>query len=217
MHDLPLYLFSKTPFPDTIHIPILTIRHLLPSIDFNRYDRLIVTSKEAVEALDAIEHDWQKLPVLCVAAKTAEKVSELGGVVMETGSGYGDALETVIRNEDKKLRWLYAKPVVAASDFAERLKAEGFDIEGIPVYETACNPNPNMTVKDEAVLAFTSPSAVDCFMQHYGFKAGHRVIVIGKTTMAALPGGVQARMPVTTSVEALVALGKEIAGGNAAF
>lgn len=215
--SLPLYLFSKTPYPDTIHIPILTVKYLLPDIDCDSYDRLIVTSKEAVEALEAIGNDWRKLPVLCVAAKTAEKVSELGGMVMETGSGYGDALEEVIKNEDKKLRWLYAKPVVAASDFSERLRLEGFDIEAVPLYETTCNPNTNMTVKEHAVLAFTSPSAVECFLKQYTFKPTHKVVVIGKTTKAALPEGVKADMPETTSVEALVALGKKIAGGNAAF
>ncbi|MDX1295307.1 MAG: uroporphyrinogen-III synthase [Sulfurimonadaceae bacterium] len=217
MHDLPLYLFSKTPFPDTIHIPVLTIRHLSPEIDFDRYDRLLVTSKEAVEALEAIDDRWKQLPVLCVAAKSAEKVREHGGKVMETGNGYGDDLEKIIKTEKRELRWLYAKPVIAASDFSGRLRSEGYDIDDVAVYETACNPNADMTVKDHAVLAFTSPSAVECFVKQYGFKPTHKVIVIGKTTMAALPEGIKARMPEITSVEALVALGKEIAGGNTAF
>ena len=211
MHDLPIYLFSKTPHSEVIHIPILSIRYLKPSIDFSRYDAIVITSKETVDALEAIGTAWKHLPVLCVASKTAEKVRQAGGETLETGSGYGEDLAQIILENYPQQRWLYAKPVQAASDFSEHLRHEGVIIDDCSVYETQCNSNADMTVKDEAVLAFTSPSAVGCFKKRFRFMPGHRICVIGKTTLQALPHGLHAQISETPSVDELVALAKRLA------
>jgi uroporphyrinogen-III synthase len=208
---LPLYLFSKTPHPDAIHIPILQITYLKPAIDFSRYDGLIVTSKEGVEALDALNGAWKELPLLCVGAKTADHARRHGAAVLEYADGYGDTLESIILERYAGKRWLYARPRKVASDFAERLRGSGVLIEEVVLYETSCNAMAASDVPDEAVLAFTSPSAISCFLQRHAFHPSHRIVVIGTTTAAALPEGIEAVVAPTTSVEALVKTGKEIA------
>ncbi len=211
MHDLPIYLFSKTPHSEVIHVPILTVRYLRPDIDFSVYDAIVITSKEAVDALNATGTDWKRLPVLCVASKTAEKVRDAGGEILEVGSGYGDDIARIIFEHYPQKRWLYAKPVQTASDFAERLRHDGVKIDDCTVYETQCNSNVKVTIKDKAVLAFTSPSAVECFLARFSFKAKHRVCVIGKTTLQALPDNLKAQMPHNPSVDELVLLAKRLA------
>jgi uroporphyrinogen-III synthase len=214
---LPIYLFSRTPHPDAIHIPILRITYLKPKIDYRAYDAIIVTSKEAVDALESLGGEWKGLPLLCVGAKTAEHARRRGGRVLQNAQGYGDELEALGREEYPKLRWLYARPRQVASDFAERLRRAGVSVTDVVLYETSCNPEAELAIEAEAVLAFTSPSAVACFLQRSGFRPTHRVVVIGTTTMAALPAGVEARMPGTTSVDALVRLAGEIARNSGVF
>jgi uroporphyrinogen-III synthase len=214
---LPVYLFSKTPHPDAIHIPILRTTYLKPEIDFESYDGMILTSKEAVEALVALDGAWNRLPLLCVGAKTAEHARRYGGRVLECANGYGDELEGLVRAKYAAKRWLYARPRKIASDFAARLRRSGIAVDDVILYETRCSETAEPDVEAEAVLAFTSPSAVSCFLQRYSFKPTHRVVVIGTTTLAALPEGVNALMPESTSVEELVRLAGKIAQNSGGF
>lgn len=217
MADLPLYLFSLTSYAGTIHIPILSVRYREPGIDFNAYDALVVTSKQAIDALERMGTAWRGLPVLCVAEKTAEKVRQSGGTVLETGAGYGDRLEQMIQERYAEMRWLYARPARTASDFADRLRHAGVFIEDAVVYETCCNPGVSLHIEEEAVLAFTSPSAVACFLQNASFQPSHRIVVIGASTRSALPVNMEAHMPQTPSLRALVALGRKLASVSARF
>ena len=211
---LPLYLFSKTPHPDAIHVPIIKTLYLRPAIDFSRYDGIILTSKEAVKALEKLGAQWRDLPLLCVGTKTAEYARRWGGRVLQCAEGYGDGLERLILETYVSIRWLYARPRQAASDFAERLRCAGVAVEDIVVYETSCNDAAQIPGDAEAVLAFTSPSSVACFLRRSALLPTHRVVVIGRTTAAALPQGVTYAIAETPSVDALVLLGKEIARGG---
>ncbi len=216
MPSLPLYLFSLTPHSGAIHVPVLSVAYLNPDIDFSLYDGLIVTSKKAVDALERIG-GWQELPVLCVAEQTAQKVREAGGRVLESGSGYGDDLEAIVAERYAQMRWLYARPEKVASGFAERLRERGITVGEAVVYRTGCNGAVDTTPVDAAVLAFTSPSAVACFEARFAFLPTHRVVVIGRTTLAALPEGVTARMAAEPTVAALVAAGREVAASGKEF
>lgn len=212
---LPIYLFSKTPCEGVIHIPILRTEYLQPEIDMKAYDALVMTSKEAVDALEILGTDWKRLPLLCVGQKTAEYVRRHGGMVLDIGGGYGEDLESLIIKRYARKRWLYARPKMVASSFAARLREGGVSIDDVVLYETHCNPDVTETIAKDAVLLFTSPSTVRCFEVQYGFLPGHRVAVIGETTKAALPKGVKAQIPETPEVVALVALGRSMAGLNA--
>ncbi len=60
---------------DVIHIPILSIHFLTPITDFDLYDGIIVTSKEAAVALKFYTPDWNTLKVICVGESTAKAMS----------------------------------------------------------------------------------------------------------------------------------------------
>jgi len=211
MHHNSIFLFSKTAHPDVVHVPILTTTFLQPAIDFDDYDAIVLTSKQAVTALEKISPQWRSLPALSVASKTEAMVRDAGGTLLERGDGYGDSLDAIIVKKYAALRWLYPRPKVVASDFKERVKEQGVVLDDVIVYETSCNETcRNRPLPEEAVLIFTSPFTVDCFLEFYELKTTYKIVVIGKTTAKALPDEADYVMPERPDIEACVALAKQL-------
>lgn len=209
---LPIYLFSKTPHPDVTFVPVLLTEFIQPEIDFGRYDAIVLTSKQAVVALDKIGPEWTKVPVLTIADITGEMAKASGATVMSRGGGYGDTLAEIIINGHSEKRWLYPRPEKVASDFGEKVKKAGVSMEDAIVYKTSCNPETaSQVIEDDAVLIFTSPLAIECFTAFHAFKPTHKVVAIGKTTGAALPEGLDVHMPQTPSVDNCVVLAQKLA------
>ena len=208
---LPIYLFSKTSHDDVNHIPILETRFLTPAIDFECYDAIVLTSKQALTALEKAGYPWKSLPVLAVAGATAKAAEALGARLLAVGSGYGGDLGALICSDFPRMRWLYPRPVRTASDFAERVRSKGVDLDEKVLYETRCNAAAAISLPDDAVLIFTSPFTIECFMKQYRFLPTHRVIVLGRTTASTLPAGIRASMPDSPSVDEAVALAKKLA------
>jgi uroporphyrinogen-III synthase len=211
MGTLPLFLISKTPFEGVHYLPIIETRYLAPDITWDAYDALLVTSKEAIEALKRMGDSWRQIPVLCVGEGSAERVREAGGRVMAVADGYGTGLAALVRERYADLRLLYTRPKVVATEFAAALRQEGVAIDEICVYETRCSDLTFDPLPAEAVLLFTSPSGVRCFLQRQPLLPGHRIVAIGETTRAAFPHDRAVSLPRTPSVAALVALGRELA------
>ena len=211
--EAPIYLFSKTSHPDVDYIPILAIEFLQPAIDFTKYDAIVLTSKQAVTALDKIGKAWTEVPVLTIADLTADMALKSGATVMSKGDGYGDSLTDIIINGHRDKRWLYPRPEVVAYDFGQRVRNAGVDLDDVVVYKTSCNTDAgHKRIEDDAVLIFTSPFTIDCFLHFYQFKPTHKIVAIGKTTRLALPDNVEAVMPEKPSVASSVALAQQLAG-----
>lgn len=206
-----IFLFSKTSHPDVIHVPILNTTFLQPTIDFDAYDAIVLTSKQAVTALEKISTEWRHLPTLSVGAKTEESVLDAGGTLLDKGNGYGDSLDAIIVKKYASLRWLYPRPKVVASNFKGRVREAGVVMDDIIVYETSCNRAcREIVLPDDAILIFTSPFTIQCYLELFAFKPTHRVIAIGTTTAKALPKEVQYRLPEVPYVDACVALAKQL-------
>ncbi|MEN8146928.1 MAG: uroporphyrinogen-III synthase [Campylobacterota bacterium] len=204
-----IFLFSKTSHPDVTHIPALNTLFLQPAINFDDYDAIVLTSKQAVTALDKISPKWRDVPALSIASKTEEMVRSAGGTLLDRGNGYGDSLDDIIVKKYADLRWLYPRPKIVASNFKERVKERGIVMDDVIVYETSCNQAcQDIELPDDAVLIFTSPFTIECFLELYEFRASHRVVAIGTTTAKALPERVDFVMPKTPNVDACVALAK---------
>lgn len=208
----PIYLFSKTPHSDVDFVPVLSTEFFQPAIDFAKYDAIVLTSKQAVTALEKIDRTWTTLPVLTVADLTAKMAEDAGATVISRGNGYGDTLADIIINAHMKKRWLYPRPEVVASDFGQKVRDAGVDLDDVVVYKTSCNADAShKSIEDDAVLIFTSPFTIACFLDFYSFKSTHMVIAIGKTTQTALPKGLQVYLPEKTSVESCVRLAQKLA------
>ncbi|MCJ7766200.1 MAG: uroporphyrinogen-III synthase [Thiovulaceae bacterium] len=206
-----IFLFSKTSHPDVTHVPILDTFFLQPEIDFSRYDALVLTSKQAVTALEKVSPGWKRVPALCVASKSAEMVRAAGGKLLESGDGYGDSLADIIINKYASYRWLYPRPRAVASDFKARVVKAGVKMDDLIVYETSCNRAcQEIELPDDAILIFTSPFTIACFLELFELKTSYRVVVIGKTTAKALPLNTKYSMPDQATVDASVLLAKKL-------
>ena len=185
----PIYLFSISSHPDAISINSLDITFFHPQINFSQYDYLILTSKQAVKALEQYEQkEYIGKKALCISKQTAKSYKDIGGQVLEMGSGYGDDIKLIIKKYPKETKWLYLRAEVVASDFATVLHSQSYSIHEVILYKSACSAAmQHIKLPVDATLIFTSPSSVKCFLEHHTIEENMQVIVIGKTTAKALP------------------------------
>jgi uroporphyrinogen-III synthase len=208
----PIYLISKTPYEGVIHIPILHIHFLTPSIDFSDYEGIIVTSKQGVEALQNYTLDWNSLKSIAVSESTARSLQEAGGKEIESADGYGESIPNVLNAKERHGKWLYLRPKIVASQWIDAARSAGIVIDEAIVYETNCSEQEiKYTIAEDGILIFTSPSTIRCFMQNYPFFPTQKVIVIGKTTQNALPTNISSHLSPIANVASAVNLAHQIA------
>lgn len=208
----PIYLISKTPCPGVIHIPVLRISFLAPAIDFSRYDGLVFTSKQGIEAMKNYPETWKRLRCVCVSEPTAQYAREAGAREVYAAQGYGVQIPALLETLGHDAKWLYVRPREVASEWAETARFSGLSVEEAVVYETVCNPDAaGMKVAEDGVLIFTSPSTVRCFLEQYSFKTAHTAVAIGTTTLRAIPEGTEVYVSESPSVASAVKTACEIA------
>jgi uroporphyrinogen-III synthase len=210
----PIYLISKTPsdelMDDVTHIPILSIHFLTPDINFNLYSGIIVTSKQAAQALKYYTPDWNRLKVVCVGESTAKVMQELGAHHIELADGYGMGILEVLLLQ--KGKWLYLRPKMIASSWPARAHKLGIEVDEVIIYETTCNEDiQELEIEKNGVLIFTSPSSIKCFCEITDILPTHDVVVIGTTTQKALPLGIKSILSGDTSIDSCVQKAREIA------
>ncbi|OYZ64075.1 MAG: hypothetical protein B7Y17_03840 [Sulfuricurvum sp. 24-42-5] len=211
----PIYLISKTPSPemmDVVHIPILSIHFFTPEIDFNLYTGIIITSKQAAQALKQYSPNWDKLEVICVGDATAATVKKLGACHIKIADGYGMSIVEALLPHGGK--WLYLRPKMIASSWPSRARELGITVDEVIIYETSCNDDmEKIDIAKNGVLIFTSPSGIECFSKRSTILPTHDVVVIGKTTQKALPPEIKSTISAQTSVISCIEKAREIAAG----
>lgn len=202
------YLFSISSHPDATHINSLSISFFKPTVDFSKYDYLIITSKQSCEALKQYDNnEYISKKALCVSQQSAKSYEALGAKVLDVGEGYGDNLAEIIKTYPKETKWLYLRAKLTASDFVNLTQKDGHSIDEIVLYKSECSEDIlNIKVEDDATLIFTSPSSLNCFLKNATLKSTHKVIVIGKSTAKALPFGIKYDISQATTIESCMNL-----------
>ena len=187
----PIYLFSLTPAKEVHHVPSLDVTYLQPSIDFSKYDYFIITSKQAVAALQYYDKEkYIKKKALCISKASANAYEAIGGNILDIAKGYGDTLISYIKQYPQTTKWLYLRASVVASDFVKHLQQQHYQIDEAIVYKTQCSlAIQDIKLPQNACLIFTSPSSVECFLESHTILPTYKVVVIGKTTAKSLPKG----------------------------
>ncbi|NPA59164.1 MAG: uroporphyrinogen-III synthase [Epsilonproteobacteria bacterium] len=200
------YLFSISSHKDAISVNSLDIKFFKPNIDFKKYDYLIITSKQTSEALKQYQtNEYLSIPALCVSKQSALSYEKLGGKILDIGGGYGDNLVAKIKSYSKDTKWLYLRAKTIASNFVDICKDDDFFIDEKIVYESDCSQEiQNITVENNAILIFTSPSSVNCFLKQHTIHNSHRVIIIGKTTAKSLPKNIKYTISKETTIESCI-------------
>lgn len=200
---LPVYLLSSSLLPGTRSLPMLETRYL--PVTLPPCDALLLTSKNGVEALKR-SGPWPSLPAFAVGDATARAVREAGGQVACAANGYGEELADAILGDPAltRLRFCYLRAKEVSTDLAALLRARGVAVEERTVYETQCSGEPLEAPDPEAVILFSAPSHVRCFLARFGWREGWRAVCIGEKTAAALPPEIPHMVSPERSLEAAV-------------
>ncbi len=187
--DGRIYLLSPLPKEGTIHLPMIGFSLLPSTIEFSKYDTLMFTSKQAVKSAEALNPEWKKYPCLAIGEATAKEIESLGGkVVYQPKSFYGETLsqDIIEQFQDKKI--LYLRPKEVSFDSKIFLANAGIELHEQIIYETSCisyekkeKPGKN------AIIIFTSPSTIHCFLKNFEWDESYTAVVIGEATKVHLP------------------------------
>lgn len=187
--DGMIYLLSPSSKEGTIHLPMIRFSLLPSTIDFSKYDTLMFTSKQAVKSAEALNPEWKKYPCLAIGSATAKEIESLGGkVVYQPKSFYAETLsqDIIAQFHDKKI--LYLRPKEVSFDSKNFLAKAGIELQERIIYETSCiryekkeKPGKN------AIIIFTSPSTIHCFLKNFEWDESYTAVVIGEATKVHLP------------------------------
>lgn len=207
-----IYLLSPKPQGATIHLPMISFRLCEQSIDFDGIDLLMFTSKQAVISIEALNPKWKEIPTLAIGEATASQIEFLGGTVAyQPKSFYGKNLAQDILTyfQDKKI--CYLRPKEVSFDSRGFLEKEGVVLDEKIIYETSCikYPKSNQPPKG-AIIIFTSPSTIACFLKNFGWDESYCAVVIGKSTQKHLPTHAHYVVAHTPKIDACIAKANEI-------
>ena len=187
--DGMIYLLSPSSKEGTIHLPMIRFSLLPATIDISRSDTLMFTSKQAVNRAEALNPEWKKYPCLAKGSATPKEIEPLGGkVIYQTKSFYSETLsqEIITQFNDKKI--LYLRPKEVSFDSKNFLAKAGLELHEQIIYETSCvsyekkeKPGKN------AIIIFTSPSSIQCFLKNFEWDESYIAVVIGEATKKHLP------------------------------
>lgn len=204
-----IYLLSNQKYPDVQNIEVFNIEYIKSDIELSSYDALIFTSKNAVYSLNSFNQNWKNIDSYSIAPKTAQTVKELNGKVVFTGiTSHGNefAQELITLLKNKKV--LYIKALKTVSNLVEILRNNEILIDELVTYKTSCKKS-NISLEDNSIFIFTSPSSVECFFNQYSWNDSYKAIVIGKTTAKYLPKNVNCIISSQTSIDECINLAKQ--------
>jgi len=210
----PIYLTSPLPKAHTHPLPMIDFRLTAESIDYQGCDTLMFTSKQAVESAEQIDPEWKRLPAIAIGGATAAKIESLGGTVLyHPKHFYGRELAADILTRFQSHRVLYLRPATVSFDSRAYLARAGYTLREQIIYETFCRPHPPEAKPQEgAVIIFTSPSTIHCFLERFGWESSYTAVVIGTATREHLPADADYAVAQQPLIDACVAKAKEIAG-----
>ena len=136
---------------EAICASVLKVVPLTPEIDPQSFDTVIFTSRNAVKAFCAV-CARRTVAAYCVGDATAEAATDARFHTMVNAHGDIDALYALLQKEaDRARRLLYAAPKAPAAPLTQWLRADGFQVNEVAVYET-CEVEPVLPAADLARL-----------------------------------------------------------------
>ena len=207
-----IYILSDKKVNGAKNLPVFEIKFLKQDIDFNSYDALIFTSKNALYSIDSFGDDWKDIPSYAIAPQTAKIIKDLGGNLKftgETNHGNEFALELVELLQNKKVLYLRGAKVV--SKMYNILNSNDIKCDEVVVYESVCKKFDKETILPKnSTIIFSSPSTIKCFLDNLSWDESFKAIAIGKTTSKYFPSDITPLISDTTSLESCVKKAKEL-------
>lgn len=211
-----IYLLSASRYDEVEMLPMIEFAPVVNNINFLSCDILLFTSQNAVSIANEINPAWIDIPSIAIGSQTANKIKELGGLVIGTGeSFYASSLSQMIMEKFANKKILYLRPKEIVSDVLPSLRELGIDIDEQIIYETKCKIY-DMRHKPPmgAIIIATSPSTVQCFIKNFGSFDGYKVVAIGDTTASALSNDVEYEIAPQPLIDECIKLAKEMLGAQ---
>jgi len=207
----PVYVLSSTQVDGAINLPVIKTEFFDAEINIDDFDILIFTSKNGVKGLDRLGVEWKGKPSIAIGEATADVIKKLRGrVSFVSGEAYGDELAMEITKRYRFLKFLYPRAKEIASSLPEILRQKGSDITEVVVYETLCADICFDAPQEGSAIIFSSPSAVKCFFEKFGWNNNYKCIAIGKTTAAAIDFCNEVHISPKQTLESAVAYAKNL-------
>ena len=112
--------------------PLIRIEYTAPLPDLRRYDGVIFTSENAVDAL-ARHGPSPGMTALCVGRRTAD-AADIVGFRAVSANGSAEALAELVASKPRAARFLYARGTHVAFDLPSRLRDSGMTVDEWVVY-----------------------------------------------------------------------------------
>ena len=207
-----IYLLSPVIHKGTISLPMIEFSLTASSLDLSTYDLLMFTSKQAVKSANILNPRWKEIPCLSIGSATTRQIEALGGTVAyQPTSFYGKVLskEILMRFKDKHI--VYLRPKEVSFDSKAFLASEGITLDEKVIYETRCKHYPSSAQPPKnAIIIFTSPSTIHCFLKNFIWDSSYTAVVIGDATKEHLPKDVNVSVSDKPLIEACVTKAREI-------
>lgn len=185
-----IYLVGKQRFKGVKNLILNEIKLCEFSVDLRDFDALIITSKNALLALQKNSQSVLdfSVAVYAVGEKSAKMAKNLGFTNIKTSpKAYGKDLFEAFKNELKGKKCLYLRAKKIASNLDELLLNAGVNLTQIIAYENVPKPVPQgFEPKHPAVFIFTAPSSVKNFLAHFSLDKNDKCVAIGQSTASAL-------------------------------
>ena len=208
----PIYLLSPLVKEDTISLPMIRFQTVANEVDLSDCDVLMFTSKQAVKSVDQLNPEWKKIPSLAIGSATAMQIEKLGGKVLyQPNSFYGKILsqDIIEKFHDKKI--LYLRPKEVSFDSKSFLASSGISLDEQIIYETICiDYKEDATPTEDAIIIFTSPSTIHCFLKNFTWDESYTAVVIGEATKEHLPTNARYVVADTPRIDACISKAKNI-------
>lgn len=181
-------------------------------IDFSVCDTLMFSSKQAVKSAEAIDPSWKQYPCIAIGAATKKQIETLGGsVIHHPANFYADQLAEDIIALFSAKKLLYLRPKEISFDSRGYLEKAGIRLQEQIIYETSCVAyKQEEAPDDDAIIIFTSPSSIHCFLKNFVWRRSYTAIVIGRATQVHLPQGADFAVAHTPLIDACVTKAKEL-------
>ena len=171
-----IYLVSNTPYSDNdiVWLNLCKIRFFKFDVNLSKFDAIIVTSKNSINALKFNSIAITDILVFAIGKATALACKEFGfKQIYEAKNSHGDEFGAEILEKlySKKVLFIKAKETVSKVDGYENLILYPNDIK---------KPEPNSTI------IFTSPMNVRAFIQNFSWNESYQAVAIGKATASTL-------------------------------
>lgn len=208
-----IYLCSNTAFKGVYHLNLCALEFKNFSVNLGDFDALIITSKNAISALE-----FNQIPpndeicVFVIGKSTANAAKGYGFKnIYEGQNSHGDDFALEIASLLKKKKVLLLSPKEQVSDIKGILEREKISLTQIIAYENKITQNPpKLEFKPNDIFIFTSPKNARAFLTHFKWQSEFRAIAIGKSTANALLGITQPLISQSQSIEACINLAKEL-------